>query len=89
MKMHLGLGLRGRAAVKREETALAVRSMRDRLYGLGLDMPVGINNSLNFRMLPSAERSARLTLDLDLSAQFFRAGEVRSASAKSVPSTVG
>lgn len=55
-----------RAKYERERTTLELARLRNRLFGIGVDVPLGIRQSLNVRVLPAAVRHSQLTLDLDI-----------------------
>ncbi len=60
--------VRGRARHEREQATLEFKRLRNRLFGIGLDVPLGARHSLNVRVLPAAAQASPLTLDLDFAA---------------------
>lgn len=70
--------VRGRIGREREQTALAWKRLRGRLFGLGVELPLGAQQSLSVRVMPAAAQASPLTLDLDIAAASVNAsrGEV-------------
>jgi len=53
---------------ERERTTLELKRLRNRLFGIGVDVPLGARQRLNVRVLPAAAQVSRLTVDLDIAA---------------------